>query len=128
MTITPAMARTINVSIHLTDLELEEDARDQQAHYLVRELQEMGIDSACRVADPNPPAGNKALGGFIVGLLTAEVSLSNVQLVLKFFGDRLANKTIELEVEADGKRLRVSASSQTELEKAIAAAQEFVAA
>jgi hypothetical protein len=44
-----------------------------------------------------------------------------------FLGDRLGNKTIELEIEANGKKLKVKASSRQELEAAIEAAQKFVA-
>jgi hypothetical protein len=41
-------------------------------------------------------------------------------------GERLSNKTIELEVEANGKRLRVSAATEAELHAAIKAAQDFI--
>jgi len=119
---------TVTITIGLTDLDIEDNVRDRQTQNLVYDLRDMEIDSACRVIDPNPPAGNKALGGFIVGLLTAEVSIENIQHVFGFLGDRLSGKAIELEVEANGKRLRVSANSQTELAAAIEAAQQFVAA
>jgi hypothetical protein len=78
------------------------------------------------VRDPNPPEGNKALGGFLVGLLTAEVSAKNAKKLFGFLGDRLGGKPIELEVEANGKKLKVSAHSREELEAAIKAAQDFV--
>ncbi|MGB3616245.1 MAG: hypothetical protein WBA10_20805 [Elainellaceae cyanobacterium] len=119
---------TVMITLGLTDPDLEDDVRDQQTQHLVHDLQDMEIDSACRVVDPDPPEGNKALGGFIVGLLTAEVSLENIQYVFKFLGDRLSGKAIELEVEANGKKLKVTANSQTELAAAIEAAQQFVAA
>jgi len=38
----------------------------------------------------------------------------------------LGNKSIELEVEANGKKLKVKASSREELLAAIQAAEEFV--
>ena len=86
------------------------------------------VDAVDRVLDPNPPAGNKALGGFLVGLLSAEVSVSNAQKLMGFLGDRLGGKPIELSVEANGKKLTVKAHSREELEAAIKAAQDFVAA
>jgi hypothetical protein len=64
----------------------------------------------------------------LIGLLTAEVSAGNAQKLMGFLGDRLGGKPIELEVEANGKKLTVKAHSREELEAAIKAAQDFVAA
>jgi hypothetical protein len=63
------------------------------------------------VLDPNPPAGNKAVGAILVGLLTAEVSPVNVKKLLGFLGNHLGGKTIELEVEADLTQLSFSNSA-----------------
>lgn len=68
------------------------------------------------------------MGGILVGLLTAQVNKENAQKLLGFLGDRLGNKPIELEVEDNGKKLKVKASSQAELMAAIEAAQKFLAA
>ena len=92
----------------------------------MRDLDE--IETVDRVLDPNPPVGNKAVGAILVGLLTAQGNKENAQKVMGFLGDRLGNKPIELEVEANGKKLKVSAHSREELEAAIEAAQKFVAA
>ena len=62
----------------------------------------------------------------MLGLLTAEVSAENSKKLLGFLRDCLGGKPIELEVEANGKRLKVSAHSREELEAAIKAAQDFV--
>jgi hypothetical protein len=40
--------------------------------------------------------------------------------------DRLGNKTIEVEAEANGKKVKIKASSRQELEVAVKAIQEFV--
>ncbi len=115
------------LTLGLTDADLDEDARDEQVQHLVQELRDLDVESAERAVDPNPPEGSKALGGFLVGMLTAEVSMENIQYVFRFLGDRLSGKAIELEVEANGKTLRVSANSQAELAAAIKMAQQFVA-
>lgn len=86
----------------------------------MRDLDE--IETVDRVLDPNPPVGNKAVGGILAGLLTAQVNKENTQKLLVFLGDRLVNKPIELEVEGDGKKLKVKASSRAELTAAIEAA------
>jgi hypothetical protein len=82
---------------------------------------------ADRVLDPHPPAGNKALGSFLFGLLTLEVSKANFQKLAAFLGQRLGNKPIKFKVKTpDGRELEVEASSKEELDYAIQKAQDFI--
>jgi hypothetical protein len=119
----------VKLTIAFNDPDLDSEERDEQAQRLIAELKQVEeVDAVDRVLDPNPPEGNKALGGFLVGLLSAEVSVANAQKLMGFLGDRLGGKPIELAVEANGKKLTVKAHSREELEAAIKAAQDFVAA
>lgn len=119
---------TVKLTIAFNDSDLDSEERDEQAQRLMAELKQIDeVDTVDRVLDPNPPEGNKALGGFLVGLLSAEVSVANAQKLMGFLGDRLGGKPIELAVEANGKKLTVKAHSREELEAAIKAAQDFVA-
>ncbi|MBM0744087.1 hypothetical protein JOY44_21110 [Phormidium sp. CLA17] len=124
------MTDTANVklTIAFNDPDLDAEEREEQAQQFMAELQQMDEIEVDRVLDPNPPEGNKAVGAILVGLLTAQVNKENAQKVMGFLGDRLGGKPIELEVEANGKKLKVSAHSREELEAAIAAAQRFSAA
>jgi hypothetical protein len=123
------MDSNIKLTINFNDPDLDLEERDEQAQQLMAELRQMDeIESVDRVQDPNPPEGNKAIGGLLVGLLMAEVNVANAQKLMGYLGDRLGGKPIELEVEANGKKLKVSAHSREELEAAIAAAQKFIAA
>ncbi|XHX77079.1 MAG: hypothetical protein RBJ76_21965 [Stenomitos frigidus ULC029] len=118
----------IKLTIAFNDSELDSEELEEQAQNLLAQMRELDeIETVDRVLDPNPPEGNKAVGAILVGLLTAQVNKENAQKLLGFLGDRLGNKAIELEVEANGKKLKVKASSQAELETAIEAAQKFVA-
>lgn len=120
---------SIKVTINFNEPDLEPEEQDQLVQGLMRELKDMDeVDAVSRVLDPNPPEGNKSLGGFLVGLLSAEVNAVNAIKLLGFLGDRLGGKPIELEVEANGKKLKVSAHSREELESAIKAAQDFITA
>ena len=117
----------IKLTIGFNDPELDLEERDKQAQYLMSELKQMEeVESVYRVLDPNPPEGNKALGGFLAGLLAAEVNVSNAKDLVNFLGDRLGGKPIELLVEANGKKLEVKAHSRKELEAAIQLAKDFV--
>ena len=125
------MTETSNVklTIAFNDPDLDSEELEEQAQNLLAQLRCLDeIETVDRVLDPNPPVGNKAVGGILVGLLTAQVNKENAQKVIGFLGDRLGNKAIELEVEANGKKLKVKASSREELEAAIEAAQRFTAA
>jgi hypothetical protein len=120
---------SIKFTIAFNDPDLDSEDLEAQAQNLLTQMRELDeIEAVDRVLDPNPPAGNKAVGAVLVGLLTAQVNKENAQKLLGFLGDRLGNKPIELEVEANGKKLKVKASSQEELTAAIAAAEKFVAA
>ena len=117
----------LKLTIAFSDPDLEPEERDEQAPQLIADLKDMDeVETVDRVLDPNPPEGNKAIGGVLAGLLMAEVSVANAKNLLGFLGDRLGGKPIELEVEANGKKLKVSAHSREELEAAIKAAQDFI--
>jgi hypothetical protein len=117
----------IKLTIAFNDPDLDLEEREEQAQRLIADLKQMDeIDRVDRVPDPNPPQGSKAIGSFLMGILTAEVSVANVKKLFGFLGDRLSNKPIELSVEGNGKKLSVKASSREELEAAIKAAQDFI--
>ena len=118
---------TIKLAIAFNDPDLEPEEWDEQAQKLLAELKQVDeVESVERLLDPNPPEGNKSLGGFLVGMLLAEVSPANGKKLLGFLGDRLGGKPIELSVEANGRKLTVKAHSREELEAAIKLAQEFI--
>jgi hypothetical protein len=123
------MTSNIKLTIAFTDPELDPEELDTQAQNLLAQLKDLDeVERVDRVVDPNPPAGSKAFGGFLLGMLTTQVNPANAQKLIGFLGDRLGGKPIELEVEANGKKLKVKASSQAELQAAIKAAQDFIAA
>lgn len=118
---------TIKLAIAFNDPDLEPEERDEQAQRFLAELKQVDeVESVERLLDPNPPEGNKSLGGFLVGMLLAEVNPANGKKLLGFLGDRLGGKPIELSVEANGRKLTVKAHSREELEAAIKLAQEFI--
>lgn len=118
----------IKLTINFNDPDLEPEERDEQAQRLMAELKQVDeLETVTRVLDPNPPKGNKALGAFLTGLLMAEVNATNAKKLMRFLGDRLGDKPIELSVESNGKKLTVKARSREEMEAAIKAAQNFLA-
>ena len=119
----------VTLTIVFNDPNLDSEELEEQAQNLLAQMKDLDeIETVDRVLDPNPPEGNKAMGAILVGILTAQVNKENAQKVMGFLFDRIGPKPIELEVEANGKKLKVKASSQAELMAAIEAAQKFVAA
>ncbi|MHC0063548.1 hypothetical protein A4S05_00305 [Nostoc sp. KVJ20] len=117
----------VKLTIALANPDLDAEEQEREARNLLREIKDLDVESAELVAVTEIPEGAKSVGGFLLGVLQAEVSLANFKKLLGFLGDRLGNKTIELEVEANGKKLKVKASSREELTAAIEQAQKFVA-
>lgn len=118
---------TLTLTLAFIDPDLDAEERETLAQRILQDFQEMEeVESAGRVPDLNPPEGSKAFAGFLVGLLTAEVSVANSKRLLSFLGQRLSNQPIELSLEAHGKKLTVKASSQEEFAFAMQQAQAFL--
>lgn len=118
---------TFTLTLAFIDPSLDSEDREILAQRVVRELKDMDeVKTVGRVPDLNPPKGSKAFAGFLVGLLTAEVSIANSKKLLGFLGQRLSNQPIELSLEAHGKKLMVKASSQEEFAFAMQQAQVFL--
>ncbi|MDZ8227210.1 MULTISPECIES: hypothetical protein [unclassified Nostoc] len=117
----------IKLTIALSNPSLDAEEQERETRNLLREIKDLDVESAELVTVTETPEGAKSVSGFLIGVLQTEVSLANFKKLLGFLSDRLGNKTIELEVEANGKKLKVKASSQEELNAAIEQAQKFVA-
>ena len=74
----------VKFTIAFNDPDLDSEELDEQAQRFMAELKQMDEINVDRVLDPNPPEGNKAIGGMLVGLLTAQVSLPNAQKLMGF--------------------------------------------
>jgi len=123
------MASENNIALTITfiDSELTSEELNDEAVRLLEELSDRNdIESADRVRDPNPPDGNKSIGGFLTGLLKADVSPANAMKVLGFLGDRLGSKPISVEAEVDGVKMKFSAYSQEEATFAMDKIQAFI--
>jgi hypothetical protein len=114
------------VKIGFVDADWDAEERGVAAQSLLRSLRDLdGLESVGRVPELAPD-GSKGMG-FLTGWLMAQVNQENAKKLLGFLGDRLSGKTIELEVEGNGKKLKVKASSREELKAAIAEAEKFIA-
>jgi hypothetical protein len=131
VTIAPR-GRDLGVTLDLRDSDPDLNSEELEAltQRLFQQMSQLNeVEQVKRISEQNPPEGSKPLdAAFIIGLLTAEVNAKNIKALLDFLWERLSGKPIELKVEAEGKKLEVKAYSQQELNAAVEAAKEFLAA
>lgn len=118
----------IQVTISLSDPSLDDEELQAEVDNLLPQLREVdGVEEANLVAVEEVPQGSKAFGGFLLGLLMAEVNPANIKALFGFLGERLGGKPIELSLKApDGRELSIKASSKVEFDYAYQKAQEFL--
>ncbi len=124
------MANTSNiqVTISLQEAGLDDEELQAEVENLLPQIREVdGVAPADLVPVEEAPPGSKALGGFLWGLLMAEVNPANIKALFGFLGDRLGGQPIKMNVKAsDGRELNIEASSQAEFDLAYQKAQEFL--
>jgi hypothetical protein len=99
------MKETSPVKLTLTfnDPDWDAEEKDEEVQKLLNQMQDLDeVEESDRVLDPNPPEGNKALGGFLVGMLTVVVKPENIKTLFGFFSERLNGKPIEIAIKAPG--------------------------
>jgi len=120
----------ILVTISLSDPDLDDEELQAEVENLLPQVREVdGVEQATLAIVEKAPSGSKALGGFLLGMLTAEVNPKNIKALFGFLGDRWGGKPIEMTVKTpDGRELSLKASSQAEFEFVMQQAQEFLKA
>ena len=118
----------VQVTVAIQDSDLDEEELQASIEKLLPQIREVdGIERADLVADEAVPKDSKAFGGFLMGMLTAEVNPANIKKLMIFLSDRLGGKQIEMALKTpDGRELNLKASSQAEFEFAFQKAQEFL--
>jgi hypothetical protein len=122
------MANTSDVKLTITfvDPDLDDQDKDEEVQKLLAQMEDLHeVEAVERVVNADAPEGTKSVTGWVVAQLIAFVKPENVKQLWGFLSDRLANKVIELEAEANGKKIKIKASSQQELEAAVKAIQEL---
>ena len=119
------MDANICVNLELVDPSLDAEDLQSATRNLLKQVRAVdGVEEADLVAVTDVPDGAMALGGFVVGLLTAEVSAANLKKLGGFLKDRIVGKTLKMSVEAYGKKIAIEASSQTEFDYVFQKAEE----
>ncbi len=116
----------VKLTITFTDPDLDAEEKDEEVQKLLAQMKDLDeVEAVERVINADAPEGTKSVTGWVVAQLISFVKPENVKQVWGFLSDRLGNKVIELEAEANGKKIKIKASSQQELEAAVKAIQEL---
>ena len=123
-----AQQANLKVTISIANSDLDNEELQEEIQNWLEQIEDNEIaETAELVAVSQAPKEAKTFGGFILGMLTAEVNPANIKKLMKFLSDRLGNKQIELTVESpDGRKLNLKASSKEEFDYAFQKAQEWV--
>lgn len=120
--------RTIQFTFAVNDPELEDAERQEIARKLLRELHQLDeVENVDFAKDSQLEAGAKSALATIVGVLTAEVSIENIQKVLGFIGDRIPNKPVVIKVKVGEQEVEIEAKSRKELEDAERVVRQLLA-
>ena len=111
--------QTIQFIFTVNDPELEDAERQEIARKLLRELRQLDeVEKVDFAKDSELEPGARSVLATIVGVLTAEVSIENIQKVLGFIGDRIPNKPVIIKVKVGKQEVEIEAKSRKELEDA----------
>ena len=117
----------IKIIISLSEASLEDKELQTQTQKLLPQIKEVdGVETVNLVTVAEAPLGSKALGPFSLGRLKTMVDPAKIKVLFEFIGDRINGKTIEFDVEANHKKLKLKVDNQEELVTAIETAQKFV--
>jgi Lhr-like helicase len=117
----------VRIAIAIKDSELDNEELQEVTQNLREQIEESEIvETANLVAVEQAPEGSKALGSFVLGLITTEVNPAKLIKFMGFLKDRLGDKPIELAIKTpDGRELELKVSSKEEFEYVLQKAREW---
>lgn len=95
----------LKLLLTLQDPDLDNDELQEETQDLLEMLEDLELVEEANLVKEVAPEGSKALGGFLLGVLGAEVSAENAKKLLEFLCDRLGDKQLKLNLETpDGRK------------------------
>lgn len=118
-----------DLMIELVDPRLSESKLQDATQNLRSELQRAeGVRRVDFVSVDQAPADSKGFGGFVLGLLQAEVSLENIAKVTRFIADRTFGRTIKIAAKDanTGRELAIEICRPEDLDAVLPKVEEFL--
>ncbi|NES67732.1 MAG: hypothetical protein F6K24_22070 [Okeania sp. SIO2D1] len=117
----------IQLTISLSDSKLEEDKLEEDTRYILSEIEKFdGVQKADLMSIETAEPHAKSIGGFLVGILSAEINAKNLKALVGYLGDRLSGKTVKIKAEANGRKIDIEVGNLEDLNKALAEVDNFL--
>ncbi|NEP81015.1 MAG: hypothetical protein F6K39_24355 [Okeania sp. SIO3B3] len=117
----------IQLTISLSDPKLEEEKLQTETEDILSEIKEFdGIQKADLISIETAEPNAKSIGGFLVGILTAEINAKNLKALVGYLGDRLSGKTVKIKAEGNGRKIDIEVGNLEDLKKALAEVDDFL--
>ncbi|NER31098.1 MAG: hypothetical protein F6J89_26630 [Symploca sp. SIO1C4] len=118
---------SIQVTISLEAPQLDDEQLQEATENLRDEIKEVeGVEQADLMPVETAPPDSKGIGGFLLGILTAEINAKNLKTLVRFLGDRLFGKTIKIKTEGNGKKLELEIRRPEDLEAIMPKIDNFI--
>lgn len=123
-------APALSIRLTYSDPGLDDDEREDLAQQLHSQLRAADSDLGAwhRVAAEAPPPGSKSIAAQVVGALAAVLSAASLKPFFAYLAERWRGREISLELEVNGKKVKIVARSQDDLIAAYNAAALLLAA
>ncbi|NES77383.1 MULTISPECIES: hypothetical protein [unclassified Okeania] len=119
----------IQLSITLSDQKLEEEDLQTDTENILSEIEKFdGVQKADLISIEKAEPNTKSIGGFLVGILTAEINAKNLKALVGYLGDRLSGKTVKIKAEGNGRKIDIEVGNLEDLNKALAEVDNFLKA
>ncbi len=122
-------ATSVTVTVRLVGPDDDHDEAEEKVLAIIDELRdERGALGEVRRPREEAPPGSKGLGSTILGVFYAIVNPEKIRAFLAFLRERLGGRAANLEVIANGRSLRLSLGSASDLSAAVSECIRFVEA
>ncbi|NEQ35769.1 MAG: hypothetical protein F6K40_05500 [Okeania sp. SIO3I5] len=119
----------IQLTITLSDPKLKEDRLQEDTENMLSEIKEFdGVQKADLMPIEKAEPGSKSIGGFLIGILTAEINAKNIKALVGYLGNNLYGKTIKINAEGNGRKIDIEVRNLEDLNKALAEVDNFLKA
>ncbi|GAB4352011.1 MAG: hypothetical protein Fur0042_20370 [Cyanophyceae cyanobacterium] len=121
------MSENVSIVIDFRGADRDDVLLEHQTQTLFLDLQRLDeIAAVERVADPNPPEGNFSGGGWLLGLLKAEVSAQNAGKLFGWLQQKFGKQPIAIKVKGPyGGEYEIAVKNPDDFERAARVAQKL---
>ncbi|GGA01412.1 hypothetical protein [Okeania sp. KiyG1] len=112
----------IQLTITLSDPKLTPERLQTDTRNILSEIKKFnGVQNPDLIPIETAEPGAKSLGGFLLGILTAQINAKNLKALVGYLSNRLYGKTIniEIKIKENGKeiKLNIEGRNAEELDK-----------